>query len=180
MRFFLNCLLRKAFSIYQCLPSIFSSPAQHMKLYSITQRTAGKEQNLYLSMGACSAHSQTLCNPLSTPSPYKPLSSLPFTRGLLYTDICMFLQYLQCSLVKGLGSHHLFTFRRALPLMETIPDFKNTDYLQIGRDQDSAQAQKSKVQTAQDCWRFTSTRALQAPLKKGGPYLNPSFICDFL
>lgn len=76
MRFFLSRLLRKAFRMYQCLPSIFSSPAQHMKLYSITQRTAGKEQNLYLSMGACSAHSQTLCHPLSTQSLYKPLSSL--------------------------------------------------------------------------------------------------------
>lgn len=136
MRFLLNRLLRKAFSIYQCLPSIFSSPAQHMKLYSITQRTAGKEQNLYLSMGACSAHSQTLCNPLSTLSLYKPLSSLPFTRGLLSTHICMFLQYLQCILVKGLGSHQLFAFSCALPLMGPIPDFKNTDYLQMGRDQD--------------------------------------------
>lgn len=53
MRFLLNCLLRRAFNIYQCLPSIFYSLAQHMKLHSITPRTAGKEQNLYLSAGAC-------------------------------------------------------------------------------------------------------------------------------
>lgn len=130
MRFLLNRLLRKAFSIYQCLPSIFSPPAQHMKLYSVTQRTAGREQNLSLSMGACSAHSQTLCNPLSTLNPHKPLSSLPFTRGLLSTHICVFLQYLQCILVKGLGNHHLFTFSYALPLMGPIPHFRNTNYLQ--------------------------------------------------
>lgn len=179
MRFLLNRLLRKAFSIYQCLSSIFSSPAQHMKLYSIAQRTAGKEQNLYLSMGACRAHSQTLCNPLSTPSLYKPLSSLPFTRGPLYTHISMFLQCLQWILAKGLGSHQLFTFRCALPLMGPIPDFKNTEYLQIGRD--SAQAQEREVQRAQACWRFRSTRALHVPLKKGGhipPFLNPSLRCD--
>lgn len=88
MRFFLSRLLRKAFSIYQCLPSIFSSPAQHMKLHSITQRTAGKEQNLYLSMRACSAHSQTLCNPLSALSLYKPLSSL-HQGSFIHTDLCV-------------------------------------------------------------------------------------------
>lgn len=142
MRFFLSRLLRKAFRMYQCLPSIFSSPAQHMKLYSITQRTAGKEQNLYLSMGACSAHSQTLCHPLSTQSLYKPLSSLH--QGSFIHMGSMFLQYLQYIVVKALGRHQLFAFRSALPLLGPISGFENTDYLQIGRDQDSAQVQESK------------------------------------
>lgn len=109
MRFFLSRLLRKAFRMYQCLPSIFSSPAQHMKLYSITQRTAGKEQNLYLSMGACSAHSQTLCHPLSTQSLYKPLSSLhqgSFIHMELYV-LAVFATY-RC---KGIGETSAICFQ---------------------------------------------------------------------
>lgn len=50
MRFLLNCLLRRAFNIYQCLPSIFYSLAQHMKLhryYSKNSRERAKPVSQY-------------------------------------------------------------------------------------------------------------------------------------
>jgi len=60
----------------------------------------------------------------------------------------MFQQYLQYITVERLRSHLLSTLRCTLPLLLLTLDFKNTEYLQIGRDQDAVQRQESQTQGA--------------------------------